>query len=68
MIDNDKIYTIAVTDSKHFSSVLELKQDHKIFKKDGLPFIRNEELGFDYPISVTHHGKFWHAAILDKFL
>jgi phosphopantetheinyl transferase (holo-ACP synthase) len=68
LIDNDKIYTIAVTDPKYFSAVLELKQDHKIFKREGLPFIRKEESGFDYPISVTHHGKFWQAAMLDQIL
>ena len=63
--EQDKIHTIAVTDFTLFTTVVTLTKNHHIFKKGILPFITDFKTGLDIPVSVSHHGKYWEAVMLD---
>lgn len=57
-IINDKIHTVAVTDKAHFKLIVELDSKMKLIKKNGVPFILEENIKSIKPISLSHHGRY----------
>jgi len=53
-VEQDYIYTIAVTNPNHFQNIKEFGNDFKIIKKNGIPYLYESKS----IISITHHGKF----------
>ncbi|MFN7099605.1 MAG: 4'-phosphopantetheinyl transferase superfamily protein [Flavobacterium sp.] len=63
--EQDKIHTIAVTDFTLFTSVVAVARNQNIIKKGIFPYIKDLKMGLDIPVSVSHHGKYWEAVMLD---
>jgi hypothetical protein len=57
-IDDDFIYTVAVTNTSYFGSIKELRNPDIVKDEHGLPYIVDEISSKLSPVSVTHHGKY----------
>ncbi len=63
-IENDSIYTIAVVEKEYFKKIKSINLAVEIFKKNGIPFIINEQTKLIQPVSISHHGRFWEGISL----
>ena len=63
-IENDSIYTIAVVEKEYFKKIKSINPAVEILKKNGIPFIINEQTKLIQPVSISHHGRFWKGISL----
>ena len=63
-IENDSIYTIAVVEKEYFKKIKSINPAVEILKKNGIPFIINEQTKLIQPVSISHHGRFWEGISL----
>jgi hypothetical protein len=57
-IDDNSIYSLAVTNTSYFGSIKELHNVDIVKDEHGLPYIVDEISSKLSPVSVTHHGKY----------
>nr|WP_315209831.1 4'-phosphopantetheinyl transferase superfamily protein [uncultured Flavobacterium sp.] len=63
-IENDSIYTIAVVEKEYFKKIKSINPAVEILKKNGIPFIIDEQTKLIQPVSISHHGRFWEGISL----
>lgn len=63
-ICNDCIYTIAVTEKAYFKQIKILDSETKISKRKGIPFLTDDFVKNEIPVSISHHGRFWKGISL----
>ena len=63
-ITNDKIHTIAVVEYSYFNKIKQIEQGIKIYKKNGIPFIKTHNDSISRPVSISHHGDFWEGIFI----
>ncbi len=63
-LENNAIYTIAVTHKKYFQKIKSINPETTILKKNGIPFIIDTVSMLKKPISITHHGLLWKGIML----
>jgi phosphopantetheinyl transferase (holo-ACP synthase) len=63
-IENDSIYTIAVVEKEYFKKIKSINPTVEILKKNGIPFIIDEQTKLIQPVSISHHGRFWEGISL----
>lgn len=64
VINEESIYTIAVSNKKYFSEILPLSNDVCFEKENGIPFLTDSVTNKKNPISITHHGRYWKGIML----
>jgi phosphopantetheinyl transferase (holo-ACP synthase) len=63
-IDDNSIYSVAVTNTSYFGRIKELHNTDIVKDDHGLPYIVDEISSKLFPVSVTHHGKYLRIAQL----
>lgn len=63
-ICSDYIYTIAVTEKAYFEQIRILDSETKISKRKGIPFLTDDFVKNEIPVSISHHGRFWKGISL----
>lgn len=63
-IDENAIYTIAVSNKEYFSEILTITDDVTIEKENGIPFLIDHDSHKKNPVSITHHGRYWKGIVL----
>jgi phosphopantetheinyl transferase (holo-ACP synthase) len=58
VISNDFIHTIAVTKKELFKQIVKVNQETQTSKKNGIPFMIDEQTNLKKPVSISHHGRF----------
>lgn len=53
-VDENYIYTVAVTSMAYFEKIANISHQRKIIKINGIPFLENSLK----PVSITNHGRF----------
>lgn len=64
VINEESIYTIAVSNKKYFSEIVPLSNDVCFEKENGIPFLTDSVTNKKNPISITHHGRYWKGIML----
>ncbi|MFV5696444.1 4'-phosphopantetheinyl transferase superfamily protein [Flavobacterium sp. LB3P122] len=63
-ISEQYIHSIAVIKKEYFNEIKTLDSNAKIIKKNGIPFIIDEQTKIEKPVSISHHGRFWKGVML----
>lgn len=58
IIDNDFLYSVAVSDLTYFNQIISLNTSDTIVKRNGIPFVYCEKTNYLKAASISHHGRF----------
>jgi phosphopantetheinyl transferase (holo-ACP synthase) len=58
VISNDFIHSIAVTKIDFFEQIVKVNPETQISKKNGIPFLIDNQTNIKKPVSISHHGRF----------
>ncbi|TDE00640.1 4'-phosphopantetheinyl transferase family protein [Flavobacterium sandaracinum] len=64
IIENNSIYTIAVTNKNNFDKIESIDSAVTLLKNNGIPFVIDSVSKKKKAVSITHHGRFWKGITL----